>query len=119
MPCPNYSRSGNHTGYSGKTGWMYVEQTEVILKLLPKAIRPEMSDFVAKAPRTYDEQFAYISSQDEVLAAYDARTNATDSEITASCKDKIVSGEALVLKVNSMGATQKAVCIQRLARSRR
>ena len=45
MPCPNYSRSGNHTGYSGKTGWMYVEQTKVILKLLPKTIRLEMSDF--------------------------------------------------------------------------
>ena len=45
MPCPNYSRSGNYTGYSGKTGWMYVEQAEMILKLLPKTTRLEMPDF--------------------------------------------------------------------------
>jgi site-specific DNA-cytosine methylase len=43
--CPNYSRSGNHTGGEGSTGWMFVQQAAIILQLKPKTIRLEMSDY--------------------------------------------------------------------------
>ena len=45
FPCPNYSRSGNHTGGEGSTGWMFVQQAAIILQIKPKTIRLEMSDY--------------------------------------------------------------------------
>jgi site-specific DNA-cytosine methylase len=45
QPCPDYARSGQHAGQYGKTGWMFIEQVKIILKLLPLAIRLEISDF--------------------------------------------------------------------------
>ena len=47
QPCPNFARSGNHLGSSGESGWMFVEQAEVILKLLPWAFCLEISDFAS------------------------------------------------------------------------
>ena len=40
--CPNYSRSDDHTGDSGSTGWMFVQQTALILRMKAKTIRLEM-----------------------------------------------------------------------------
>ena len=45
QPCPNYARSGDHSGRFGSTGWMFMEQVKVILKLMPLAIRLEISDY--------------------------------------------------------------------------
>ena len=45
QPCPDYARSGQHVGQYGKTGWMFIEQVKIILKLLPLEIRLEISDF--------------------------------------------------------------------------
>jgi len=45
QPCINWSRSGNGEGEDGETGWMFVEQTRVILKKRPQAFRLEISDF--------------------------------------------------------------------------
>ena len=45
FPCPNYSRSGNHTGGEGSTGWMFVQQAAIILRIKPKTNRLEMSDY--------------------------------------------------------------------------
>ena len=35
QPCTDYSRSGKHRGASGNTGWMFVKQTDVILRVQP------------------------------------------------------------------------------------
>ena len=45
FPCPNYSRSGDHTGDTGSTGWMFVQQVALILRIKAKTIRLEMSDY--------------------------------------------------------------------------
>jgi len=45
QPCPNWARSGNGKGEDGETGWMFTEQTKVILKKLPQSFRLEISDF--------------------------------------------------------------------------
>ena len=39
QPCPDYARSSQHAGQCGKTGWMFLEQMTIILKLLPLTIR--------------------------------------------------------------------------------
>jgi len=48
QPCPNYSRSGDHSGEDGETGWMFVRQTEIILKVKPKVFRLEVSDYATQ-----------------------------------------------------------------------
>ena len=45
FPCPDYSRSGDHTGDSGSTGWMFVQQAALILRIKAKTTRLEMSDY--------------------------------------------------------------------------
>ena len=45
QPCPNYSRSGNQKGENGETGWMFVQQTKIIIKKQPKIFRLEISDY--------------------------------------------------------------------------
>jgi site-specific DNA-cytosine methylase len=44
QPCPDYSRSGSKLGANGKTGWMFVQQTDIILRIKPKIFRLEISD---------------------------------------------------------------------------
>ena len=44
QPCPNYSLSGNKKGEDGETGWMFVQQTKIIIKMQPKIFRLEISD---------------------------------------------------------------------------
>jgi site-specific DNA-cytosine methylase len=44
QPCSNFSRSGDRLGADGDSGWMFVEQTTVILKLQPWAFTLEISD---------------------------------------------------------------------------
>ena len=43
--CPNYSRSGNHTGDAGSTGRMFVQQAALILHMKANTIQLEMSDY--------------------------------------------------------------------------
>jgi hypothetical protein len=43
-PCPNYGRSGNHEGANGETGWMFVEQANVIESLQPWCFCLEISE---------------------------------------------------------------------------
>ena len=43
-PCPDYSRSGSKLGEQGETGWMFVQQAEVIVKKRPWAFCLEISD---------------------------------------------------------------------------
>ena len=45
QPCPNYSLSGNRKGEDGETGWMFVQQTKIIIKKQPKIFRLEISDY--------------------------------------------------------------------------
>ena len=45
QPCPDYSRSGSHLGMDGETGWMFTEQTKVILRVKPKIFRLEITDY--------------------------------------------------------------------------
>jgi site-specific DNA-cytosine methylase len=45
QPCPDYSRSGSQQGYQGDTGWMFVDQTAIILLKKPSIFRLEISDF--------------------------------------------------------------------------
>ena len=44
QPCTNYTRAGDELGQDGETGWMFVKQTEVIIKLQPWAFCLEISD---------------------------------------------------------------------------
>ena len=44
QPCVNYARSGNGKGEEGDTGWMFVKQAEVILKVSPWCFCIEISD---------------------------------------------------------------------------
>ena len=44
FPCPDYSPRGSNLGSKGETGWMYVRQVDIILRILPVAIRLEQSD---------------------------------------------------------------------------
>ena len=48
QPCIDYSRSGSQTGDKGETGWMFTEQTRVIMQIQPLAIRLEISDQAIK-----------------------------------------------------------------------
>ena len=43
-PCPNYSLGGNHLGSKGLTGWMFVQQADVIKHIQPWVFCLEMSD---------------------------------------------------------------------------
>lgn len=45
QPCPDYARCGSRRGRFGKTGWMFVQQVEVILYMQPACIRLEISDY--------------------------------------------------------------------------
>ena len=42
-PCTNYSLSGDKMGAMGKTGWIFVQQADIILHHLPKAFCLEIS----------------------------------------------------------------------------
>ena len=44
QPCIDYANSGSCDGDEGETGWMFTEQTTIILQLQPKAFRLEISD---------------------------------------------------------------------------
>ena len=44
QPCIDYANSGACDGDEGETGWMFTEQTTIILQLQPKAFRLEISD---------------------------------------------------------------------------
>ena len=44
QPCSNYSLSGNKKGEDGETGWMFVQQTKIIIKMQLKIFRLEISD---------------------------------------------------------------------------
>ena len=46
QPCPDYSRSGSKKGRHGKTGWMFVDQVDEILKIRPICFRLEISDYI-------------------------------------------------------------------------
>ena len=48
QPCTDWACSGKTLGESGETGWMFVKQTEVLLRLRPNAFRLEMSDNLPK-----------------------------------------------------------------------
>ena len=39
--CPDYSRSGSRKGQGGKTGWMFVDQVDVIFKIRPVCFKLE------------------------------------------------------------------------------
>ena len=43
-PCPNYARSGNQLGVDGVTGWMFVQQADVINTVQPWVFCLEISD---------------------------------------------------------------------------
>ena len=43
-PCPNYARSGNQLGADGVTGWMFVQQADVINTVQPWVFCLEISD---------------------------------------------------------------------------
>ena len=43
-PCPNYSLGGNRLGSRGLTGWMFVQQADVIKHIQPWVFCLEMSD---------------------------------------------------------------------------
>ena len=43
-PCTDYTRAGDELGQDGETGWMFVEQTKVIVTLQPWAFCLEISD---------------------------------------------------------------------------
>ena len=45
QPCVNWARPGDKSGENGETGWMFVEQTKVILKKMPNSFRLEISDY--------------------------------------------------------------------------
>ena len=56
-PCPNYSLGGNHLGSKGLTGWMFVQQADVIKHIQPWVFCLEMSDnalFVNDGKEVFD-----------------------------------------------------------------
>ena len=50
QPCMDYSLSGSRKGQHGKTGWMFVQQTEQILRVQPDAV---VLDMVANATQIH------------------------------------------------------------------
>ena len=48
FPCPNFSRSGDHTGEDGITGWMFVQQARIFIRIQPKTLRMEISDYATE-----------------------------------------------------------------------
>jgi site-specific DNA-cytosine methylase len=48
FPCSNFSRSGDHTGEDGITGWMFVQQARIFIRIQPKTLRMEISDYATE-----------------------------------------------------------------------
>ena len=77
QPCPDYTKPSSQQGGGGTTGWMFVKQTEVILKLMPMAIRLEMTNNAmevndaAEVKEVIKSLSKYYTIKYEILSVWD------------------------------------------------
>ena len=101
QPCLNYSLSGNKKGEDGETGWMFVQQTKIIMTMQPKEFRLGMSDNAISVDGG--------SEVNKVIAHLDTKYHASSREVKSSAGErspKIVNCFSLVRLVDAEGCSQ-------------